>query len=227
MLDTARQKSTAVPGIHTFRTLAASLTPFNRAWTASSELTRLSSRTSQPAVEATMTEETGPRDRETQLPQAYGRMLERIRTALGRAENSTLPRLQEWIAEAKDRAVELGELTREEAEHVGDYLRRDVVDAADYLTETGRELKDWLRFDLALVEDRLHEVFSSMVDQTRLELDRLADEARNSDQLSTGEVTGFGTLRCLECGIEIEFTEPAGIPPCPRCGATRFVRVSA
>ena len=173
-----------------------------------------------------MTDETGPQDRETHLPQAYARMLERVRSALGRTEHSTLPRVQGWITEAKDRAVELGELTREEAERVGDYLRRDLVDAADYLGETGRELRDWLRFDLELVEDRLREVFASMVDHTRLELDRLAEEARSSETLSTGEVTGFGTLRCLGCGLEIEFREPAGIPPCPRCAATRFVRVS-
>ena len=174
-----------------------------------------------------MTDETGPQDREAHLPQAYTRMLERVRATLGRTEHSPLPRVQGWITEAKDRAVELGELTREEAERVGDYLRRDLVDAADYLGETGRELRDWLRFDLELVEDRLREVFASMVDHTRLELDRLAEEARSSETLSTGEVTGFGTLRCLGCGLEIEFREPAGIPPCPRCAATRFVRVSA
>jgi len=172
-----------------------------------------------------MTDPSGPQD--YQATRAYGRMLERAREALRGGEATALPRLQHWLTEAKDRAVTLGELTREEAERVGDYLRRDVVDAASYLSETGRALKDWLRFDLDLIEDRLLDLFSTMVDETRLELDRLAEAARAPAPLHTGEVTGFGTLRCLGCGLEIEFTEPAGIPPCPRCEGTRFVRVSA
>ncbi len=161
------------------------------------------------------------------LPSAYRQMLERARAAFGQAEHGAGRRLQDWIAEAKDRAVALGELSREEAERVGDYLRRDLVDAAEYLTQTGGELRDWLRFDLALVEDRLRELFAGMVDETRLELARIAEAARAADVLRTGEVTGFGTLRCIECGLEVEFKEPAGIPPCPRCGAGRFLRVSS
>jgi hypothetical protein len=157
---------------------------------------------------------------------AYTRMLERTRGALERASASALPRLQHWIEEAKDRAVTLGELTREEAERIGEYLRRDVVDAATYLSTTGRELKDWMRFDLELIEDRLLDLFAATVDQTRLELDRLAEAAHQPETLRAGEVMGFGTLRCLGCGLEIEFTEPTGIAPCPRCGEGRFSRVS-
>jgi rubrerythrin len=174
-----------------------------------------------------MSEPGGARDSGGHLSSAYRQMLERARAALGEAEGRAGRRLHDWLAEAKDRAVELGELTREEAERVGDYLRRDLVDAAEYLAETGGELKDWLRFDLDLVEDRLRELFAGMVDETRLELARLAEAARSADVLRTGEVAGFGTLRCMECGLEMEFKEPAGIPPCPRCGAGRFLRVSS
>jgi predicted nucleic acid-binding Zn-ribbon protein len=158
---------------------------------------------------------------------AYRRMLERVRAAIGKAERDALPRLQHGIAEARDRAVELGELTREEAERVGEYLRRDVEDAATYLSETGLELKDWLRFDLELVEARLLDMFSSMVDETRLELDRIAAAAQAAETLEAGEVAGLGTLRCVTCGHELDFPQPGVIPPCPGCGATRFRRVSA
>jgi hypothetical protein len=154
-------------------------------------------------------------------------MLERVQAAFQRAEAGALPRLQHWLGEAKDRAVTLGELTREEAERIGDYLRRDLVDAAQYLSESGRELGDWARFDLSLIEDRLLEVFSSMVDRTRLELELLSEGAEESDVLHAGEVTGFGTLRCVGCGLEVELRGPTGIPPCARCGGKRFVRVSA
>jgi len=174
-----------------------------------------------------MSEPGGARDRGGHLSSAYRQMLERARAALGEAEGRAGRRLHDWLAEAKDRAVELGELTREEAERVGDYLRRDLVDAAEYLAETGGELKDWLRFDLDLVEDRLRELFAGMVDETRLELARIAEAARGAEVLRKGEVAGFGTLRCVECGLEMEFKEPAGIPPCPRCGAGRFLRVSS
>jgi hypothetical protein len=174
-----------------------------------------------------MTEKSEPGQREAHLSTAYRRMLERARAAIERVERDALPRLQHRIADARERAVELGELTREEAERVGEYLRRDVEDAARYLGETGGELKDWLRFDLELVEERLVEMFGLMVDETRLELDRIAREALDAEELQAGEVTGLGTLQCLGCGEELEFQAPGPIPPCARCQGTRFRRVSA
>lgn len=161
------------------------------------------------------------------LGSAYHRMLERVRTAFElTGESGALPALQEKIEDAKEKAVELDELTRDEAEKIGEYLRRDLHDAAGFMADTGKELRDWLSFDLELIEARLAKVFALMVDQTRLELDRLAERARESEALHTGEVTAMGTLRCTGCGKEMQFKKPGHIPPCPKCHGTRFSRVA-
>lgn len=176
---------------------------------------------------------------EKRLAGGYQRMLERVRSAIETAEKDTWPHLHEQIAEAKEKAVELGELTREEAEKLGGYLKRDLTDAAEFMTRTGQELRDWLSesrtgkalqdwlsFDLDVIEDRLMNMFALMVDHTREELQRLAEQARESEYLHTGEITAMGALRCTECGKEMSIHTPGNIPPCPACQGTRFSRVA-
>ncbi|MEW5755584.1 MAG: zinc ribbon-containing protein [Pseudomonadota bacterium] len=155
---------------------------------------------------------------------AYDRMLERAKSVAPVTESEKRPYLLRAIDYAREKAVELGELTREEAEDIADYLRRDIHDAATYLGEHGNELRDWLQLDLILIEDRLLDLFSQVVDKTRLELDLLAMNAETADW-KTGEVTGIGTLECVECGELLHFHKTGHIPPCPRCNATTFRRV--
>jgi len=163
---------------------------------------------------------------EEKLVQAYDRMLERTRGLLERARRDALPDIRKTIDRAQEKAVELGELTLEEAERIGEYLNRDLHDAAEYLSYTGKGLADWLHFDPQMAEARLTEVFSTMVDHTRLELDRLAEAAKRSQELHTGEVVGPGTLACGACDGRINFRKSGHIPPCPKCRGTAFTRVS-
>lgn len=174
---------------------------------------------------------------EYRLIAAYERMMERIRAAAEEADLELRPKLAYLLERAQDKAVELGELTREEAERIGDYLRRDIEDAAGFLAkgeargkagektgeETG-ELLDWLRLDLEIVEKRLLELFTSVADRTRVELLALEQQARDATAYHSGEITGLGTLRCLDCGHELRFHATARIPPCPNCQGTRFTR---
>jgi hypothetical protein len=68
-------------------------------------------------------------DRKTTREQwldAYDDMMVRVKTAFEEAEEATLPKLQEFIHDARDKAVELEELTRDEAEKIAGYLERDL-----------------------------------------------------------------------------------------------------
>lgn len=152
---------------------------------------------------------------------AYDRMMERVKAAMAHAGYQNL---RHAVEIAKDKAVELGELTREEAERIGDYLVRDIEDVGTYLAETGGELKDWLRFDLHLIEDRLLEMFAAAADQTKLELLMLAERARQASLYHSGEITGIGTLRCDNCGKLLHFHAASHIPPCPKCHGAVFKR---
>ncbi|MCK5524654.1 MAG: zinc ribbon-containing protein [Thiomargarita sp.] len=152
---------------------------------------------------------------------AYQKMMTRVEET---QKHSTTKTLQQHIEAAIDRAVELEELSREEAERIGDYLRRDLHDAADFIVKTEQALADWIRFDLELIEERLLEMFSLMVDQTQQELETLAECARQATEWHSGEMTVLGTLFCESCDHVVHFHQPDYIPVCPNCGATRFKR---
>ncbi len=156
---------------------------------------------------------------------AYENMLERVDELLEKAEESALPTLKKGLEHAREKAVELDELTREEAEKIASYVERDLHDAAGFLRKTGDEFRDWLKFDLELIENRLLGMFAKVADKTSLELGRFAEQARDASLYHTGEITGPGTLVCSECGKELHFHKTGHIPPCAGCRGTRFARV--
>lgn len=160
------------------------------------------------------------------LTEAYENMLEHVHDALVKTKENALPGLREYLSEAREKVVELGELTREEAEQIAGYVERDIKDAAAYLTETGEELSQWWRFDMQQVEERLRKMFINVADQTKLELEKLAERARAASIYHTGEITGPGTLICSQCGKEMHFHKTGHIPPCSGCKGTVFKRSS-
>lgn len=171
-----------------------------------------------------MSELKPPHDPIEAMGEAYELMLERTAEKLHTLEEKTGPEVRRLIDEAREKAVELGELSREEADKIADYLWRDLRDAAHYLNETGEEFKNWLGFETALIEDSLMNLFKQAADKTTLELIEMKEAAEAADTYHTGEITGPGTLVCTQCGEKLHFKKPGHIPPCPKCHATEFVR---
>ncbi len=163
---------------------------------------------------------------EKQLIEGYNRMLERVKQMAGNAEKDALPVLKEGIEHATETAHELGELTKEEAERVAYYLRRDLQDAAGFVADSGKELGDWLRFDLQVVEQSLADIFNQVVDRTRTELQQLEERATAIGEWHTGEIVSIGTLECKGCGELLHFHHTSHIPPCPKCHGTTYRRIS-
>lgn len=163
--------------------------------------------------------------REEKLIHGYNRMMERVKAAMEKIGEKTAPRLRQAIEQAKEKAVELEELTEEEAERIGEYLRRDIESAADYLaSEKVQELKDWLRIDAQLIEQQLLDMFLSVADQTKLDMLQFQEQLEEASEYRTGEITGPGALACLDCGEVLHFHKTSHIPPCPRCHGTVFTR---
>lgn len=160
-------------------------------------------------------------EKKSHLANHYPRFLQHLKNVFNTPSTLTL---QEKFQQAQEQMVGLNELTREEAEHLSDYLYRDLQDAAVFLVESQQALADWLQFDLELVEDQLLNLFSGMVDHTRQEIENLAERARQANEWSSGEVTGPGTLFCAHCEHRLQFTQPDYIPVCPNCGTTLFLR---
>lgn len=164
---------------------------------------------------------------EQKLIAAYDKMMGRINSLLNAAEQHALPTLQSNIAKAKQQAIELKEISQEEAEKIGTYLQRDIHHAADYLKQSEQSFTTWFNFDVELIEARLLEAFSNVADKTRLELARLAVQAKFSQQYHTGEITTIGTLSCDNCATTMHFKKTGRIPPCPKCHKTQFVRTGS
>ncbi|MCG6862649.1 MAG: zinc ribbon-containing protein [Chromatiaceae bacterium] len=160
------------------------------------------------------------------LVEAYERMLKRTHDTIELAEKETVPAFRELLHKARDNMVELGELTREEAQKVAEYVERDIEDAAAYIAETGEDLKSWWRFDLDMMEQRMLDVFSRVADQTSVQLHNLAEQARQASLYNAGEVAGPGTLVCDSCGAEVQMLKTGRIPPCPKCQGTELKRQS-
>ncbi len=159
---------------------------------------------------------------DSKLAVAYNLMLKRAREVLGDAGKG----LGHALDTAMEKATELEELSREEAQQVSDYIVRDLHDAASFINESSSELGDWLRFDLEVVERSVADMFSQMVDHTRLELQRLEQRANAVGEWHTGEVVGIGTLECKGCGEQLHFHQTSHIPPCPKCRGTKYRRIS-
>lgn len=165
--------------------------------------------------------------RDGKFIQGYNNMLARVRDIYDEAERHALPALQHTIETAIDYTIQLGELTRAEAELIGNYLKRDLQDAAAYLAGSGTtEFSDWLKIDATLIENELLDLFSSVADKTKIGLTQWALQAAAADIYGTGEITSIGTLQCQSCGELLHFSATAHIPNCPHCGEKTFHRVT-
>ncbi len=164
------------------------------------------------------------KQQDNRLVKAYERMLQRLAELLNGPGGSGI---RDSLSAVKRRAVELGELTREEAERIGEYLRRDIEQAADYMARTDKDYATWLHMDLQLIENWVWDSFVSVADRTRVELLQFQQPLPGAEEYRTGEIAAPGALTCLSCGNTITFRQTAHIPPCPRCRNTRFMRTAA
>jgi len=175
-------------------------------------------------MEIKMTEDPDQRDREIS---GYERMLGRLRDSVEDWRDETGPRLRWAIDRLREQAVELNELTHDEADRVARWLRRDVEEAADYSVRTERDLSNWLSMDIQLVESWLWERFSSVADQTRLDWLRFQQSLADNAEYHTGEIAAPGSLACDACNATLRLRQAGHIPPCPSCGQTVFYRAAA
>jgi len=152
----------------------------------------------------------------------YQHLMEALKAIWEDAENRAVPPLKEGLELSKQRLSDLGELSREELDHVANYLQRDLNDAAEFLQESGKTVGDWLKRDLAYAEYKFAELFAGLAETTRSKLDEIAERAREVGEWHTGEITGVGILECKECGEKLHFKTVSHIPPCPKCQHTVF-----
>ena len=163
------------------------------------------------------------------LLKTYYAMLDQVKDLWHSAEEKAIPTLSENIEKAAEKASELGEITKEEAEKLGGYIKKDLEDAggyiSDYIAVNGPQLENWIKDELSFAEVEFAEMFANLADKTRIELDALAERARQVGVWHTGEITNVGVLYCQSCNEVLHFKKPGHIPPCPKCRGTNFKKV--
>jgi len=156
---------------------------------------------------------------------AYDQMMKHLHDLMNENGKGT-ENLHQMLDKARDKITESGNVTREEAEKISGYLKRDLHNAGEYLQDSSNDLADWLHMDIELIEWNLQDLFLQVADKTKLDLLLLEENAKHVNEYRTGEITGPGTLVCDKCQEELHFLNTGHVPPCPKCKATQFQRKS-
>ena len=167
---------------------------------------------------------------------AYNQMMEAMRNAFEQADPGDMS-LQKALNLAKHQVVLPGEVTAEEAHEIGEYIKRDINDAAEYMMDSSAEFYDWLMLDIEIIERKVMDLFLSVADHTRVELEQFKQDKDLSAQAKSeqagieqipvyksGEITCPGTLICENCGKAKAFLSSDEITDCEPCGHHRFIR---
>ena len=165
------------------------------------------------------------------LISAYNQMMSDMRVAFEQVESGDMT-LQKALDLAKHQAVHIGEVTAEEAHEIGEYIKRDINDAAEFMMESSAEFYDWLMLDIEMVERKVMELFLSVADHTRIELEQFkqvtcrpqASPGERAAIYRSGEITAPGNLICEHCGTSSPLFSSSEIQDCKKCGHHRFTR---
>lgn len=117
------------------------------------------------------------------LISAYNQIILDMRNTFEQTNPSDMS-LQKALEQAKHQAIHLGIITAEEAYEIGEYIKRDVNDAAEYMMDSSTEFYDWLALDIEVIEHKVMQRFLSVADFTRLELEKLNATSQQTGQTS-------------------------------------------
>ena len=152
--------------------------------------------------------------------------MKEMRDAFEQADPNDMS-LQKSLDLAKNQVVHLGEVSTEEAYEIGEYIKRDINDAAEYMMDSSAEFCDWLLLDIEIIERKVVDLFLSVADHTRVELEQFKQTKLPTEHIplyKSGEITGPGTLICESCGKVKPFLSSDEITDCDKCGHNRFIR---
>ncbi len=118
------------------------------------------------------------------LINAYNQMMTEMRNTFKQVDAQTADQqdnrvkshnitLQLSLETAQQQAVKSGKVNADEAYELGEYIKRDINDAAEYMMETSDQFYDWLALDIEVIERKVIDTFLLVANKTRIELERL------------------------------------------------------
>lgn len=123
----------------------------------------------------------------------------------------------EALKKAKEELASAGDFSREQADRLGEYVRRDLKENADKAAEAVKKAIEPQRLAAGA-----QSAFSRILASAAETLTELAERSEKFLEYKTGEITSPGTLTCKDCEAEMHMTKTTRIPPCPKCHKTVF-----
>ncbi len=123
----------------------------------------------------------------------------------------------EALKKAKEELSAAGDFSREQADKLGEYVRRDLKENAEKAKTAVIKAVEPQR-----VATGVQSAFTRILTTAAETLTELAEKSEKSLEFKTGEITSQGTLTCKNCDAEMQMTKTTRIPPCPKCHKTIF-----
>ncbi|MCK4507702.1 MAG: hypothetical protein KAU27_04125 [Desulfuromonadales bacterium] len=123
----------------------------------------------------------------------------------------------EALKKAKEELSSAGDFSREQADKLGEYVRRDLKENADKAKDAVIKAVEPQRVAVGV-----QSAFTRILTSAAETLTELAEKSEKALEFKTGEITSPGTLTCKECDAEMHMTKTTRIPPCPKCHKTVF-----
>lgn len=146
----------------------------------------------------------------------YEKIISRTEELLGGGRKN----LDEALKRAGDDLSSAGSFTREQAEKISTFIKRDIQHAVDNAGKSRETVKEAV--DPKRVAAGAHSIFSKILSNTAETLSEWAKKSEQQLEFKTGEVTSPGALTCKNCGEVIHMKKTAKIPPCPKCHQTFY-----
>lgn len=164
-----------------------------------------------------MSDETSRRQRE-----GYQKLLDRLGEHVSKSGKIEAEKLLEVVEDGKSLMHAAGEMSKDEAELVATYFKRDLHAFLSSLRSEKKAVRDW--FSYSQLEKGFWHMVTELSDRTQLEWHELAEDFRHHGVYYTGEVVGHGNFSCNQCGRTVEVTHPTSLVPCRHCGGREFSR---
>lgn len=102
--------------------------------------------------------------------QAYIQLLEEAKDIGFKAGTDALTIMQDEMNRLVEDLAKTSELSREELNEIGDYLKKDLEAAAEEMEDSDTVFHEWLNNDLPVIEETLKQYFLQAADPTNLQL---------------------------------------------------------
>jgi len=111
------------------------------------------------------------------LVNAYNQMMAEMRSTFEQADkqsNRADISLQKALDIVRQKTVQLGIISAEEAIQLSAYIKQDINDAAEFMMESSDEFYNWLSLDIEVIERKIIDTFLAAADNTCRELERFS-----------------------------------------------------